>query len=334
MADKEYNTFAVSQEKLTAGESRRPAMSHKGWIVALTLFNVALLITVFVLNGLSAAGPSSGIFISTPGNQSDKFYLEITPAGWTFSIWGFIYAWQALWVVYSVVNLFRKTPQGPVYLSPPIIPPAMFAFYILANCGNIAWLFLFDRSHIEASFAALLVLSLSLIVALGASYKALEKCLSELASQCRTADIWLVRGFVQNGLGIYATWTSIATLLNLAMVITYSDGSEVSVSTASTIALGILSGEIVVFVTTDLLVLDRYSRYTFTPYIVVVVALIGSISKNWESGATNSVFTAVLLALGSVALLLKVVLSVYRHLTRPLHRHNMESTLFGGKNRA
>ena len=25
---------------------------------------------------------------------SNKYYIEITPAGWTFSIWGFIYTYQ------------------------------------------------------------------------------------------------------------------------------------------------------------------------------------------------------------------------------------------------
>jgi hypothetical protein len=50
--------------------------------------------------------------VSSPGDQSDKYYLEVTPAGWTFSIWGFIYAWQAAWVLYSIINIFRKTPEG------------------------------------------------------------------------------------------------------------------------------------------------------------------------------------------------------------------------------
>lgn len=130
-------------------------------------------------------------------------------------------------------------------------------------------------------------------------------------------DIWLIRGLVHNGLGIYATWTSIAALLNLAMVIAYSNGSDVSVSTASTVALAILTVEIAAFVATDLLFLDRYSRYTVTPYAVVVVALSGSISKNWQTGATNAIFAAVLLALGSLALVLKLAVTIYRHITQP-----------------
>ena len=37
-----------------------------------------------------------GIFHSNTGNISDKYYLEITPAGWAFSIWGIIYAYQVI----------------------------------------------------------------------------------------------------------------------------------------------------------------------------------------------------------------------------------------------
>lgn len=90
----------------------------------------------------------------------------------------------------------------------------------------------------------------------------------------------------------------------------------VSDQAAGTVALGILTAEILVFVFTDLFLLDRYTRYTVTPYMVVVVALVGSIAKNWDPGASNSVFTAVLLAIGFAALIVKAVMSIYRHFTR------------------
>lgn len=302
--------------------------SHKAGFLTLVIFNVLILIGVFILNGLGAAGPNSGIFVSTPGNQSDKYYLEITPAGWTFSIWGFIYTWQALWVLYSVVNLFRTTPQSsPTYLNPLVLPPSLFVLFVLANCSNVAWLFLFDRSHIQAAFVALLLIAVFLVLALVVTYRSLDWCSSQLVDQGRTVDVWLVRGLVHNGLGIYATWTSIATLLNLAIVITYSKGSDVSVSMASTVALGVLTAEIVAFVSTDLLLLDHYSRYTITPYIVFIVALAGSISRNWKTRATNSIFTAVLLGVGSLALLAKLTLTVYRHMTRPHYKSNVTPAL-------
>ena len=97
--------------------------------------------------------------------------------------------------------------------------------------------------------------------------------------------------------------------------------------TAGTVALSVLALEILVFISTDLLLLDRYSRYTLTPYIVVVVALTGSIAKNWEDGATNSILTAVLLGVGAAGLVLKVVMLIYRHATRKPYTMHMAPTL-------
>ncbi|RUS71502.1 hypothetical protein EGW08_020753, partial [Elysia chlorotica] len=95
----------------------------------LAVFNALVTIGSFVFNGLGGSEPDGTIFKNRTGELSDYYYTAITPAGWTFGIWGVIYAWQALWVTYSVVNIFRKTqswgggPGGdPVYSSPEFIP--------------------------------------------------------------------------------------------------------------------------------------------------------------------------------------------------------------------
>ncbi|KAK7092917.1 uncharacterized protein [Littorina saxatilis] len=301
---------------------------HKGWFMALVIVSLLIQLLVYFFN---AAQPDfiKGIFKNTVGNQSDKYALEITPSGWTFSIWGFIYAWQAVWVFYSLVNLCRRTHEGPVYLCPAILPPALFVTFILANICNITWLFVFDNDIIEAAFVSLGGIAVFLILGLVVSYRALDAASPKLVEQKRTVDIWLVRGFVHNGLGIYATWCCIATLLNLAMVIRYRSDPVISTEDACTVALAVLSAEIVVFAITDLFVLDRYTRYTLTPYIVVVVALIGSIDKNWEDGARNSIFTAVLLGMGAAALVLKIVMLLYRHCTRTPYTSHFAPTLDG-----
>ncbi|XP_076437398.1 uncharacterized protein LOC143276658 [Babylonia areolata] len=286
---------------------------HKGWYITLTIANLLILLLVYFFNAIGSE-TIPGVFLHNISNQSAKYYLEITPASWTFSIWGFIFTWQGLWVVYSLVLLCRRSADGsPAYLSPLIVSPATVVLYMLANACTIAWLFLFDRDIIEAAFVALLGIPVSLIISLALNYRTLDVAAPSLAQQRRTADIWLVRIFIHNGLAIYATWTSIATLLNMAMVIRYRSDPVIGDQTAGTVALAVLSVEILVFFTADLFFLDRYSRYTITPYIVVVVALIGSIVKNWEAGAVNSIFTAVLLAVGAAGLVIKVIMCVYRH---------------------
>ena len=218
-------------------------------------------------------------------------------------------------MLYSVVNLFRKNcHHEPLYASPYVLPPLLFGAYSLANGCNIVWCFLFDRGLIEGALAVIVLNPLFLIVALVVSYKGLVDSAGALIQQGREFEVWLVRGFVHNGLGIYASWTSIAALLNFAMVVAYTDGGDVSVSAASTVALGILSFVVAVFVVTDVFLLDRYSRFTITPYLVLLVALVGSLVKNWDSGARNSIFTAILCGVGCGALLLKLVVTASRRL--------------------
>ncbi|OPL20582.1 hypothetical protein AM593_09251, partial [Mytilus galloprovincialis] len=73
---------------------------------------------MIVVNALATVklGRDIGLFKNTTGDISDKYYTQITPAGWTFSIWGVIYTWQgifmnslafyAAWVtVASLINL-------------------------------------------------------------------------------------------------------------------------------------------------------------------------------------------------------------------------------------
>lgn len=50
----------------------------------------------------------TGPFSTTTGNVSDVYVTEITPSGWTFSIWSVIYVWLTLMIIYILANLCRK----------------------------------------------------------------------------------------------------------------------------------------------------------------------------------------------------------------------------------
>ena len=258
------------------------------------------------------------MFLNTTGDISDKYYIEITPAGWTFIIWAFIYAWQIVWILYALVLLFRKTDQGPAYAHPPVISVPFCFMYLCNMCFNAGWMIVWDRQVLEAAFAFLFLIALTLYICMVIVYRSLDENANMLISQNRKKDIWFVRMFVLNGLGIYATWTTIATLLNLAIVITYRSDPVIKQDIASTVAFAVLSLEILVFLGTDLTILDRYTRYTFTPYIVLIVALSGVIAKNWDGGR-NSIFAAVLLAVAGAAALVKIILIIFRHFRRPLY---------------
>lgn len=293
----------------------------------LSITNFIFMVAQFVINALSSSGPDGTVFKNKTGDLSATFDTAITPAGWTFSIWGFIYAWQALWVIYSVVNICRKGQNGRAYENPRFLPYTLFIICIIVCCANIAWLITFDRQEIEASCAVLIAYGLLMYLALFSSYHALDKASPELVSQKRTKDIWLTRALVHNGLSIQATWVTIATLLNIAMVMTYSGDKLVEYHTAGTVVLAILSAELAIYSFVDFFLLDRYTRYTITPYIVVIVALSGSITKHFELGERNSDFRIVLLSIAAALLLLKLIVSIIKHFKKQRYVSNYEPTI-------
>ena len=80
---------------------------------------------------------------------SEKYTVEITPAGWTFSTWIVIYLWQLLWIILNIVAIFKKTEFGLLYRTPQILT-AVFHIIIFHNfSSNIAWLFAWDQEQIS-----------------------------------------------------------------------------------------------------------------------------------------------------------------------------------------
>ncbi|ESO85628.1 hypothetical protein LOTGIDRAFT_229464 [Lottia gigantea] len=276
---------------------------------------ITVVVVVLVSFGLSAVSslddPPIHLYKHNMSYLSDKYHHGVKPAAWTFSIWGLIYFWQALWLIFAIVNVFRKVDDIPAYINPVILQPSLFFVYAFNYCLTTAWSFVFDREILEASFGILVVVPFTLYFCLFVAYKKLAEHNQILSKQGRHIEIWLHRIFVHNGLGIYAAWTTIAALLTLTTLLIYR--CDVDYETAGTISLGVLSAEFAIFVGTDLFLFDRFSRYTLTPYLVVPYALGGVLSENWNSQKTNSIFSAALLGIGLAAIVLKLIMMFMRH---------------------
>ncbi|XP_067687764.1 uncharacterized protein [Haliotis asinina] len=290
---------------------------HSPFLVLSMLVNWAMfivnLLTIYLGRMPQLVGGSYRILINEVQDISDKYAIEITPASPTFSIWGIIFVWQALWMLYGSINICRKAPNGPVYVSPTLLRPLLFLTSALNWAVVLGWSFLFDREYLWLSMVFLLLTYLSTYICLGLSYRDMASHESTLVDQGRTVDVWLVRVLVQNGLATYAAWCTIATLLNLAAALAYERDFTITPRTSSTISLGILAGELVLFSISDWTFLDKYTRYTVTPYLVLIVALSGSIAQNWQPGAVNSTFTVVLLVMSVIVFVVKLVLVYFRH---------------------
>ena len=259
----------------------------------------------------------TGLFTNTTGDVSDRYYTQITPAGWTFSIWGIIYAWQGLWIVYVLTTICRKVRNDYIYqLS--ALPVTVYAIYIVNNLANIAWIIIWDREYMIAALIVIVITPFTLYCCLFISFRRLYKSLAYLTKNSAVKEIWFIRLLIQNGMAFYAAWVTVASLINLIVVLVYE--AKVDQELASTIALGVLAFELVLWFILDNYVLDKYVRYTLSPYITIVIALSGCLTKNYDLDTMyrNSIFILVLLALAGVLLVTKLITMIIRHIRYPI----------------
>lgn len=134
------------------------------------------------------------------GDVSDKYGLPVTPAGWTFSIWGLIYS--------SLAYISYKHLKGDFEWSDKSI-----ALYALSGICNALWISKWIKEDIKSSQYLLYGISLSLLLLWYDNIGKKSKVLN------------------QNVIALYLTWTLGASILNTGFYSKYSQGgSEVSIS--------------------------------------------------------------------------------------------------------
>ena len=77
------------------------------WLLALAILNVLAFIAVMVVNYLAVSLPIGGM---TTGALADLYPNLFTPAGLTFSIRGVIYLALIAFVIWQIIDFFKKKP--------------------------------------------------------------------------------------------------------------------------------------------------------------------------------------------------------------------------------
>ncbi|XP_078576134.1 uncharacterized protein LOC144861893 [Branchiostoma floridae x Branchiostoma japonicum] len=312
----------------TMEESKEQPPKHKPLGIVLIVFAWFAYVFRLVFSFLRQSGAVKGLFITSEGNISRQFPNEIVPAPWVFMyIWVIIYAWGFLWIIYVTICICRKTSRGYLYVTPELFPTSFYVTWYVNNLFIFAWVFL-DDSLQRVGAAMLLALSaLSLYYMLYISYRRVDQNGSWLTENA-PVDLWLIRALVHNGLAIYATWVTIATLLSFGSCLTYESGyANEDVSTGM---LVLLFAIILAWFFLENFVVERYCRYTLVPYVVVVVALSGLIDKyiTFTGGLEkrNAILSCVLLGVSSLVLVLRFSLVIWRHVTQPLYVNTVKTT--------
>ncbi|XP_057680893.1 uncharacterized protein si:ch211-161h7.5 [Corythoichthys intestinalis] len=292
------------------------AKHNAGRLVAI-LLSVVLYGISLVFNGLAALG--IGPFSTSTGNVSDVFVTEITPSGWTFSIWSVIYVWLTLMMIYILANICRRNVYGYVYCSPAVLPYGFFICWCLNMCFNIGWLLVWDKTWMISALVFLILVASTNYGMVFFICHGLHVYGAWL-NKYHKVDLWLIRIVVQNGVMIYTTWTTIATLINLTIVLTYE--ANLSATDAATVSYCMLAVVLLLWFFLQNVVLDKHVRYILIDYPVVIWALSGNFDKNYnaESPSRSGIFIVVLLAASSLLYVVRLVLVFWRHYKQPLYR--------------
>lgn len=181
-------------------EKEQESSKGRGW----KLFEDILLWVAWVamvgFNGYAEVYHFNG---TTVGGLARKVDLWIMPAGYVFAIWGVIYIALAIW-------LFRFCLAGPSRKRLGFLPFTLSGLLFVATCClNIAWLALW---HMERNFWALVII-LILTVLTWMLYALVRRDATKAGTPTAAKALdWIP-------LSIYASWLSVATLVNAGYMV-------------------------------------------------------------------------------------------------------------------
>jgi hypothetical protein len=162
----------------------------KNFLVLLNLISFG--ITIF-MNYLFSTGFDGR---KSVGEISAIYQVDITPAGFTFAIWGLIYLGLTLLCLQLIVEAIQGKKD---HLSEKLGP-----WFILSNVFNAAWIYFWTSEMIFVSVLIIIALLISLIT------------LTIRTSSLDTSTFLSLNFFSQTSLRIYTGWVIAATVLNIS----------------------------------------------------------------------------------------------------------------------
>ncbi|MDY0104451.1 MAG: hypothetical protein RBS07_16060 [Lentimicrobium sp.] len=161
---------------------------------SLSLLNMASVILAIGVNYYSQIYKING---NTVSDLSKQYFNLFTPAGYAFSIWGFIFLGILIFAGYQVYLTYSKS-QTMEFIS------QTGGWFALANLGNAAWIIAWLYNYTLLSVAIMLIILLSFIKII------LNTNMNRWYAPLKTVV------FAWWPIGLYAGWISVATIANIS----------------------------------------------------------------------------------------------------------------------
>lgn len=161
----------------------------------LQIANGIALVATIIINYVSNTGLLNG---KTIGDVSGGLTTLFTPAGYAFSIWGFIYLLLIGFIFYQGRSLFGKNTSADAVV-------LKIGWWFVISCiANSVWVFLWIYGYTGISCLFILLLLLSLM-------QVIFRCRLELDLEPFTKMLFIAWPFV-----FYAGWVTVASIANIS----------------------------------------------------------------------------------------------------------------------
>jgi len=151
--------------------------------------NIGAFVLVLLFNFLSNAIPFNGL---TQGDLSELYPVLITPAPYVFSIWGLIYLFLLVFIIYQAIPAYREHP----------LVKAVGILFAVSSLFNVIWLFVWHYQKVGWSMIVMLLILATLI----AIYLRLGAVTAEKSIYDRI--------IVKYTFSLYLGWITAATIVN------------------------------------------------------------------------------------------------------------------------
>lgn len=220
------------------------------------LFTIINLVLFFLTLGVNYLG-SSGFFNGqSQADISDQYLTLISPASFTFSIWGVIYTLVLITLVYLFIK--RKDPRVSKLVL--LISP----WFILLSFCNMAWIIAFSYERLFISTILIIGMLFSLLLIIGKIYTHRFEVPSTLAGLSFT---------------LYCAWVTIATVVNTSLLLVQLEwkGFGISYSVWTLIILAVAIAFVLIYI----------SRYKNAAYPLPLAWAFFGIYGSYNSGRVD-----------------------------------------------
>lgn len=183
------------------------------------ILQILNLVTLFFTIGINY------LFNAQPGKASisdisAKYANLLTPAGYAFGIWGFIYIGLIIFSIYQLWDFFNKKTDTSFVT-------VIGWWFIIANLANAAWVIAFTNEQIGLSVVIMLILFLSLL-----------KIVININMERWDAPVPII-GFIWWPVSLYFGWINVALMINISAYLTYLgwDGAPLGAELCAIIVL-------------------------------------------------------------------------------------------------